>query len=159
MYHEFVVTPFESDRPIIGNATAIRQVIIQMVQAGTDPDAINKHRLAALHMIGSTSRQADDEVIQVLAAAAHALVKAGADLNVRDPFDNTPLMRASSVENIPLIKTFLKLGADPNIPNKAGDTPLDYASVSRQPGLVELFLEHGADPDRCRKAGSAAPGL
>ena len=155
LHYELAVGGKEPPFDTFENARLVGEAMTRMLQAGADPDVVNEHQLTALHRICDTHNKTSHRMVQLMAAAARALVKDGdADINVLDSFNNTPLMRITARDHKGLIEAFLNLGADPNIPNKAGDTPLDYASISRRPDLVELFLKHGADPDAPRTSGT-----
>ena len=72
---------------------------------------------------------------------ARLLVRAGADVNVRDHKGNTPLMETPW--NAAAARILIKNGADVNARNHDGWTPLTHASG---PEVVRLLLESGADP-------------
>ncbi len=57
------------------------------------------------------------------------LINAGADLNVKDIYGFTPLMVATQLNNLELVKILCKAGADPNLASYDGITPLIYANI------------------------------
>ena len=93
-----------------------------------------------------------------------ALLKGGADPNLRDKSGYTPLHLAVANANVGLTQTLLEAGADPNagyvpptppssgpigvgIPPVAGQTPLMVAAGQRSARRVEMLLQKGARPD------------
>lgn len=78
--------------------------------------------------------------------AARILKSAGPqNLNVKDSFGATPLLRASEAGYTEVIAEFLKNGADPNISGSAGVTPLIAAAFGGFEHAVLVLLQHGAD--------------
>jgi hypothetical protein len=70
------------------------------------------------------------------------LLDSGADPNVRDKDNNTPLIVA--IMNPEVIDLLLAAGADPNIPSEDGCTPLHCTA---NPDTISLLLAAGADPN------------
>lgn len=53
------------------------------------------------------------------------LIEAGADVNAVNPSDgNTPLLLASEVDNIEIVRLLIQKNAAVNMANKVGTTPL-----------------------------------
>lgn len=63
------------------------------------------------------------------AAAVQLFLDAGADLNRRDQYGNTPLMGAAGNSDAQSVALLLKLGADVNARNDYGKTPLLMATT------------------------------
>ncbi|KAF8796500.1 putative ankyrin repeat protein FPV162 like protein [Argiope bruennichi] len=76
------------------------------------------------------------------------LLLSGANINEKNHFEETPLLRAVCLEvDIQVIKEFLFQGADVNAKNCFGITPL-YCAIARHGDnldIVRLLLENGAD--------------
>jgi hypothetical protein len=100
------------------------------------------------------------------AAAAHEMIKSGADPNAAYGSLNwTPLMHAIYKNQIESVKALLDSGADVN---RTGDyeseprtmqrnvTPLMMAAGYGQTPIVELLLRRGADPGRVDGDGNRA---
>lgn len=68
------------------------------------------------------------------------LIKLGLDINMKDEFGYTILMRTV---NPVIIKALIELGADPNIQDQNGNTALHHAKSSFQ---IITLLKYGADP-------------
>ncbi|MDQ2730235.1 MAG: ankyrin repeat domain-containing protein [Armatimonadota bacterium] len=85
---------------------------------------------------------------------ALALIKAGAKVNVVNPYGWTPLEMAFELGSTPLVEAMVKAGADPNRPQKQGPPPLHRAIALRDEHLVDLLLQHGADPNALDSSGA-----
>ncbi len=88
--------------------------------------------------------------------AVRALLKAGADPNLSNEKDVTPLMAASAAGKVEIATALLDAGADPNLRDKEGRTALMFAAKSGQPALVELLLSKRADPKAVALDGKTA---
>jgi ankyrin repeat protein len=91
-----------------------------------------------------------------------ALLSHGADPNVQDENDNTPLhvvAFANAIDiNIAIVKLLLDDNADPNSRNENGNTPLHFLADTCYPEISEmaqLLLENGADPNLKNQEGVA----
>lgn len=88
-------------------------------------------------------------------AAVSAKLAAGADLNARDKYGQTPLMYAASEGNSPaVLDLLLKAGADVNATTDAGWTALMYAARDAEDLAVPLHLMNAAADPRLRNADS-----
>ena len=83
-----------------------------------------------------------------------SLVEAGADINMRDPYGQTPLMYAIS-GGVSDIRVLLDLGADINAQTDAGWTSLMYAARENASVIANL-LEYGADANIVNSDGQTA---
>ena len=93
---------------------------------------------AALHM---TVRRGDT-------AYTTYLLQKGADPNIRDGKNNTPMLVAIDSGHGELVSLLILGRANPNLGNSAGETPLIRAVQLRDAGLVRTLLGSGADPDQ-----------
>lgn len=88
-------------------------------------------------------------------ARLEALLKSGADPNVRDPRGGaTPLMNAAVVGSVAAMKLLLDYKADPDLTNSAGATALVWAAADLD--RVRLLLERGADANAASERGRTA---
>ena len=72
------------------------------------------------------------------------LIKAGADVNLKDDFNSFPLIFAA--EDTEAIKILLDAGADVNARNDEGETVLIRAAAFNQnPDSIKILLDAGAD--------------
>ena len=80
------------------------------------------------------------------------LVKAGADVNARGNFGQTPIFNASFTPAA--VKALLAGGADIDARDSNGNTPLVWAAYNE--GFVRELLADGADPTPVNKRGDSA---
>lgn len=120
---------FEVSRKSFNNVAAL-------LAAGSDPNSKSLERGdSALHIAAQVSSWACMEV----------LVKAGATVDARNNFGETPLMHVRSGAAATLL---LHAGADPNACSLAGSTPLLEATKRTfNTGVVEALLRAGARVD------------
>jgi hypothetical protein len=76
--------------------------------------------------------------------AAEALLSKGADIDVRDVWDETPLHFAARAGHAELCELLLKKGAQVNPINADDWTPLLVAAKAGKSETFELLLDHGA---------------
>lgn len=92
-----------------------------------------------------------------------ALIRIGADPNLRIGGCRTPLHWAALGGAWPVLPDLLRAGADPNTHADDGNTPLHLAAGwgDTVPGrmLLALLLAGGADPQRRNNAGHAGLAL
>jgi uncharacterized protein len=73
-------------------------------------------------------------------------IKAGSDLNVREPsVGSTPLISAAVFGKTEVAIALIEAGADVNIKNNEGSTALHSAAFLCHTEIVEALLENGAD--------------
>ena len=81
-------------------------------------------------------------------AMIDALVKRGANVNIKDLEGETPLMFAARFSSAEVVKTLIDLGADVNAKNKRGESVLAIAEMNReniwQRDIVRLLTNVGA---------------
>lgn len=78
-------------------------------------------------------------------ARLRSLLAAGADVNARGPFDQTPLSRAADLGYEQSVRLLIKSGADVNVKDEEGYTPLIHAARFGRTAVVRLLVEAGAD--------------
>ena len=86
-------------------------------------------------------------------ASVARLVRAGADVNVREEDGTTPLAWAVVRGNATNVDLLLKSGADPNLTNDLGIGPLYLAIENGFVSLATQLLESGADANVARENG------
>ncbi|NOU19935.1 MAG: hypothetical protein HOO91_20440 [Bacteroidales bacterium] len=72
------------------------------------------------------------------------LINAGADLNVKDIYGFTPLLVATQLNNLELVKTLCTAGADPNLASFDRVTPLMYATSMNYSEIARILFKNGA---------------
>jgi ankyrin repeat protein len=73
------------------------------------------------------------------------LIAAGADVNVRDRDQLTPLFFAIKRKRVNLVSLLAEAGADPSAMGPRGTTLVHHAA--ELPGALEILVKHGADPN------------
>ncbi|MGH8228598.1 MAG: ankyrin repeat domain-containing protein [Steroidobacteraceae bacterium] len=89
-------------------------------------------------------------------AAALALIKSGANVNVPQGDGTTALDWATYRLDVPLVKTLLKHGANPNLMSHFGSNPLDEAVKAANLPLTKLLLRAHAKADEPNPDGQTA---
>jgi ankyrin repeat protein len=84
--------------------------------------------------------------------AAMVAIDSGEPVNTLDLDDNTPLIRASFLGNVKLMKALIERGANMDAVNDIGWTALHFAAQKNQQGAANLLLTSGCsvnarDPD------------
>ncbi len=146
------------------------KIVELLLKAGASPDKADSNKMTPLLqaacagsseasvLLMGTGEAKDVETFyyihgQDYLQAVRALLKAGADPNLPNGMDITPLMIASAAGKLEIVQALLEAGADPNIRDKEGRTALMFAAKSGQPALVELLLSKKADPKAVALAG------
>lgn len=121
-------------------------------------DAKNNDVIAALNKPGSQVANTKDPTTGEAAlhitvrrgdmAYTTFLLQKGADPNIRDGKNNTPMLAAIDAGHGEMIPLLLLGRANPNLANSAGETPLIRAVQRRDLALVRTLLAAKADPDQ-----------
>ena len=85
-----------------------------------------------------------------------ALLKARADVNVREADGATALHWAAHHDDLPLAAMLLRAGARAGAADDTGATPLFLACMNRSSAMVTLLLEKNADPNAALLTGETA---
>lgn len=88
-----------------------------------------------------------DAVARRDAAAVRELLKAGANPNARDYWQDSPLLVAVRLDDPELVQILLDAGALVDVKGR-GYTPLGLAARNNNLAILRLLLQAGADPDR-----------
>jgi ankyrin repeat protein len=84
------------------------------------------------------------------------LLKDGADVNVRDRWDETALMRASEKDHADVVELLLKNGGDVNAGDRTGNTALLAATQQCRVESLKLLLRYGAEITATDNVGDSA---
>jgi len=126
-----------------GDTAAVRLFL----QAGFDPDALDRHGVPMLCLA----------VRKTHLAVAEALLESGATIDLKsEDRGYTALLDAVKAGPPEHVAFFLAHGADPNIESKDGQSALVIAVGKKDLASARLLLEHGADPDIADKLGMSA---
>jgi ankyrin repeat protein len=83
--------------------------------------------------------------------AVRGLIRAGADMNVRNDYGATPLTEAAEAGNVEIIGQLLKAGADPESSNDDGQTALMILARTSNIPAAQLLLKHRAKVNAVEK--------
>jgi hypothetical protein len=140
----------KGERPIIhatrsSNPEAVRLLLDRRVDVNVANTSYNTVRNGPIALI---------KMAPLHRAAAHgplemvtSLLKAGADVNVRDSRGLTPLVFAVATDfpSAPILRALLAAGADVNLRDNTGQTALDWAAKFGYPEPIALLTKAGAE--------------
>ena len=135
---------YNQNPDVIAVLARLPAAIMALANAGADTNikdnngdvalmlALGKKYSAEVNRLSSESRRGCKEHRRRGSAGFRPpIVKAGADINAKDPNGATPLMYATNSGNAePIVTAFLKAGADAKVKDNAGKTALDYAQAN-----------------------------
>ena len=84
------------------------------------------------------------------------LLAQGADPNVRDEDQRTPLHQAVLGGSVGLVGLLIESGADLNAKDSHGFTPLHFAAQEHEPEIARILLGRGADVNALDEDGNSA---
>ncbi|KAI9675505.1 MAG: Ankyrin repeat domain-containing protein 44 [Trizodia sp. TS-e1964] len=122
-----------------------------LLDCGADVAAKNLSGLTALHYVAMSfeERSLFGNLVEDLKAA-------GANIDERDIYGNTPLMVAAGRSNISITLHLLNCGASLWAKNHDGHTALHLATVHGNFEMMQLFLVNGANTEATDLAGDTA---
>jgi uncharacterized protein len=113
--------------------------------------------LAAVLLVAVAGAAGDSPLASAVKAgdlqAVRALIKAGADVNVRSGDGSTPLLWAADKSSAQIARALVAAGAAVDVANDYGVTPLLHASRTGDATMVDLLLRAGANPARTHPEG------
>ena len=101
----------------------------------------------------ATDTRLVDAAAQQDTRSVRALLRAGVDVDARQPDGATALQWAAHWNNLQLADLLLEAGADVDAANSLGVTPLALACENASRALVERLLRAGANPDLAQASG------
>jgi ankyrin repeat protein len=118
--------------------------------------------LAVAVFVAVASASGDSPLTKAVKAndvqAVRALVKSGADVNVRGD-GSTPLLWAANNGSVEIARLLIASKATVDAANDYGVTPLLQASRVGDSAMVDLLLRSGANPATSGRRDSAARGV
>jgi len=115
--------------------------VVSLLRRGIDPNSVDPTGQPVLHV---AAREGNVEVVQ-------ALVAAGADIDKRNAFQETPIMLASLAGHTKIVDFLVSKEAQINQP---GWTPLLYAATNGHNEIIKILIENHAYIDSSSPNGS-----
>jgi len=145
------LNPFTNYANNISRAAAANNVakVRTLLSDGNSPNQIDEdNQRTGLHEVAMNGN------IQIAAI----LIKAGAQIDIRDKLGNTPLIYAAEHDHGELLKLLLDVGAQVDGQNRGGMTALMVAAKNGEVEIVRILLAHGANPTKSDFTGRDAIG-
>ena len=117
------------------------ELVKLLIRHGADPDAASSES-------GSTALHLAAQLDQ--AESVDVLLESGADINMKDKLEMTPLIKATYSCKTGIIALLLKRGADPSISDIRGETAL-MAARRRYDTYIALFKDRPDDQQGLRR--------
>jgi hypothetical protein len=89
--------------------------------------------------------------------AARYLLEHGADANLSNEQQETPLHQAADHNQADIAEALLQAGANPNLQQQEGETPLHLAACKGNLRVIEVLLKFKANPNLCNSALGRTP--
>ena len=113
------------------------QALQALIQAGIDPDDLNKADEDGITALMGAVRKDHTEIVQTL-------IQAGADLNKADKDGITALMGVAYEGHTETVQALIQAEADPNKADEDGHTALIWAARHDHTEIVQLLRSAGA---------------
>lgn len=123
-----------------------------LVNVEADITAISESFSTPLHFAADSNpllKKSDPED-DVMLKIVDLLIQAGADVNKTNKAKKTPLWKAASMRNLPMVTKLLKHGATPNIADNQGITPLLLAASHGCATIIKHLIDVGHALTDCR---------
>lgn len=114
----------------------LEKSVMEMIKLGANPDV--PFGWPGETLLHEAARQGDTTLLETL-------LKAGADLEIKNEYGATALVVASMAGQTQAIRLLLDAGADANARDLEGNFPLQAACIRGDTALVRQLLAHGAD--------------
>lgn len=112
--------------------------------------------LASSSLFGEgADRRLADAAMKRDVTTVNALLKEGADPNVRGKFDTPALHWLVQVDEVDAVKRLLEAGADVNATTPQGLSALSLAIANGNPAMTKLLLDAGADANGLEPSGES----
>ncbi len=117
-------------------------VVMKLLDAGSKADGIQDGKFYVSTPLMTATENKDVNTAKVL-------IENGANVNLRDWWQNTALLKAVQTGSVELVSVLLRYGADPNACNRFGGFALHYAVVADQCSITRMLIEAGCAIDSC----------
>lgn len=111
-------------------------ILRELIRRGAALDIVDSNKDTALHYASNFNSP----------EAVAALVEAGADLNLKDKWSQTPLIMCLSSYNREGARIVLANGADPTLSTGQGGAAINYAAGYGEVEMLKKMLQKGASP-------------
>ena len=133
----------------------------EFIKAVKDGNAASVKEMLAkdASLVKAKSTDGIDEITLNMAAFSgkkdicDLLIKAGADVNFKDAYGNTPLHNAARTNYKDVIDLLLENKADINAKNGSGESVVFYAAYFQNSDLVKYLITKGADKNIPNSSG------
>lgn len=128
--------------------TAVRQgkkaVVRLLCEAGANPNAVNNYLRSPIHFV-----RPENYSVEI----SRTLIENGADINLKNTYDETPLLYAVSMRDKGLVKLLIKNDVEIPTNRNQADTLLHNAAIGSLGELVDLLIKNGSDLSTKNKNG------
>ena len=136
---------------LLAGASTMAAGELTLLDAAESGDHAAAMRLASTKGVNVNAAGPDAATAVMYAAAngdlelVRALIRAGADVKLKNQFGTSALTEAAIIGSGPVIDALLKAGAEPNFKTPDGETPLMAAARSGKVEAAKALLDAGAD--------------
>jgi len=131
--------------------SGVPEAVALAMTMASDVRAVNAKRTTAMHAAASSATYEPDSARADRPRVIEMLARAGAAVDARGQFGDTPLVSGS--DDVAVARALLALGANVNARTDYGYTAL---MLARRPEVARLLLEAGADPSLRNNDGANA---
>ena len=117
-------------------------IVEQLLEAGAKPDGIQDGKFYVSTPLMTAAENND-------VPAAKSLIYSGADVNVKDWWQNTALLKAVQIGSQELVELLLTHTANPNVINRFGGNALHYSVVANHCDIMRVLIEAGCVINSC----------
>lgn len=126
---------------------------LQAVRDGKNNEVVEALNKPGQQVVNTRDRTSGEAALHITARRGDVpyttfLLQKGADPNIRDGKNATPVMVAVDAGQVEVVPVLLQFKANPNLGNASGETPLIRAVQRRDLALVRTLLAAKANPDQ-----------
>ena len=117
------------------------EVIDYLLSIGASPNSVCFQGKSPFFRVVNCKNE--DDMKEVVAL----LCQYGGDINQKDNYGDTPLIRAVELDDAEFVGVLLEFGADSRIDNSDGETALDRARDRRLSAIEDMLMKHESAGD------------